>query len=56
MTESGGTIPEQIMYEAYYSYAVNDGMTVTPLIYTKEADGATDFDETGIMVKTSFSF
>ena len=56
MTESGGTMPERMMYEAYYSYAVNDGMTITPLIYTVEADGATDKDETGIMVKTSFSF
>ena len=56
MTESGGTMPERMMYEAYYSYAVNDGMTIKPLIYTVEADSATDKDETGIMVKTSFSF
>ena len=56
MTESGGTMPEQMMYEAYYSYAVNDGMTITPLIYTVEAADAADKDETGIMVKTSFSF
>ena len=56
MTESGGTMPERMMYEAYYSYAVNDGMTIKPLIYTVEADGTTDKDETGIMVKTSFSF
>jgi hypothetical protein len=55
-TEANGSIPDRMMYEVYYSYAVNDGMTVTPLIYTKEADGATDLDETGIMVKTSFSF
>ena len=52
-----------MMYEIYYSYAVNDGMTITPLIYTKEAGEivngtavAGDLDETGIMVKTSFSF
>ncbi len=56
MTESGSTMPEQLMYEAYYSYAVNDGMTIKPLIYTVEAADATDKDETGIMVKTSFSF
>ena len=56
MTEASSVIPERMMYEVYYSYAVNDGMTVTPLIYTVEADGATDMDETGIMVKTSFSF
>jgi len=40
------------MYEAFYSYPVNDGVTITPLIYV--AEGATD--STGIMVKTSFSF
>ena len=56
MTESSGVMPERLMYEAYYSYSVNDGMTITPLIYTVEADGATDKDETGVMVKTSFSF
>ena len=56
MTEASGVMPERMMYEVYYSYAVNDGMTITPLVYTVEADGATDKDETGIMVKTSFSF
>ena len=45
-----------LMYEAYYSYPVNDGMTVTPLVYAKEKTSSTDEDETGIMVKTSFSF
>jgi len=45
-----------LMYEAYYSYPVNDGMTITPLIYAKEGTSATDEDETGVMVKTSFSF
>ena len=54
--ETGGSIPDLMMYEVYYSYAVNDGMTITPLIYTKEAGAAPDVDETGIMVKTSFSF
>ena len=47
--------PDLIMYEAFYSYAINDGMTVTPLIYTKET-GVGSEDLTGIMVKTSFSF
>ena len=56
MAESGGSMPERMMYEAYYSYAINDGMTITPLVYTVEAESATDTDETGIMVKTSFSF
>jgi len=56
MEEAGGVLPERMMYEAYYSYAINDGMTITPLIYSVEAESDTDIDETGIMVKTSFSF
>ena len=47
---------EQYMYEAYYSYAVNDGMTITPLVFTKENSAAGVDDETGVMVKTAFSF
>ena len=47
---------EQYMYEAYYSYSINDGMTITPLIYVKEVSGDNTDDETGVMVKTSFSF
>jgi len=56
MTEVGGTITEELMYEAYYSYPVNDGMTITPLIYVKEDVTVGDPDTTGTMVKTSFSF
>ena len=44
------------MYEAYYSYPLNDGMTITPLVYIKEQATAGTPDQTGIMVKTSFSF
>ena len=47
---------EELMYEAYYSYPVNDGMTITPLLYIKEKATAGTPDETGVMVKTSFSF
>jgi len=47
--------PELLMYEAFYSYAINDGMTVTPLIYSKETAAGSE-DKTGVMVKTSFSF
>ena len=56
MTESSGTITEAMMYEAYYSYPINDGMSITPLVYIKEDTTTTNPDETGIMVKTSFSF
>jgi len=47
--------PDLMMYEAFYSYEINDGMTVTPLIYSKETAAGSD-DKTGVMVKTSFSF
>tara|TARA_B100000401_G_scaffold190070_1_gene127958 strand:- start:472 stop:1620 length:1149 start_codon:yes stop_codon:yes gene_type:complete len=40
------------MYEAFYTYPINDGMTITPLIYV--AEGTTD--QTGVMVQTTFSF
>ena len=45
---------ELMMYEAWYSYPINDGMTITPLVFTK--DQASGDDHTGLMVKTSFSF
>ena len=47
---------EEYMYEAYYSYSVNDGMTITPVIYTKDNATAGQDDTTGFLVKTSFSF
>jgi len=47
---------EEYMYEAYYSYPVNDGMTITPVIYTKESNVSGQDDATGFLVKTSFSF
>ena len=47
---------EEYMYEAYYSYPINDGMTVTPLVFTKENSTSGKDDTTGLMVKTSFSF
>ena len=56
---SGGQIEgqtEELMYEVYYSYPVNDGMTITPLVYVKEQAASTTPDQTGVMVKTSFSF
>ncbi|WP_342665548.1 MULTISPECIES: porin [Prochlorococcus] len=47
---------EEYMYEAYYSYPVNDQMTITPVIYTKESATSGQDDATGFLVKTSFSF
>tara|TARA_B100000963_G_scaffold319921_1_gene302128 strand:- start:201 stop:1406 length:1206 start_codon:yes stop_codon:yes gene_type:complete len=43
------------MYEVFYSYNYADGITVTPLLYSKDNSGSTA-DETGIIVKTQFSF
>jgi len=45
---------ELLIYEASYSYALNDGMTITPGVYVKEASSGSD--DTGVIVKTSFSF
>jgi len=45
---------ETLIYEASYSYAINDGMTITPGIFIEEVDGGDDL--TGVAVKTSFSF
>ena len=47
---------EEYQYEAYYSYPINDGMTITPLIYSKDNATSGKDDSTGVMVKTSFSF
>jgi hypothetical protein len=46
----------QYMYEAYYSYPINDGMTITPLVFAQDVSTANTDDNTGVMVKTSFSF
>ena len=43
------------MYELFYTYPLNDGMTITPLVYVQETATGTD-DITGLMVRTSFSF
>ena len=46
----------QYQYEAFYDYPINDGMTITPLIYVKDVSTLNTDDTTGVMVKTSFSF
>ena len=56
---SGGQIEnqtEELMYEVYYSYPVNDGMTITPLFFIKEQATVGTPDQTGVMVKTTFKF
>ena len=49
------TATEYLVYEASYSYPVNDSMTITPGIFIEETAAGSD-DLTGIAVKTSFSF
>ena len=46
---------ELMAYEAFYTYTVNDSMSVTPALFIMENSTGTD-DETGVVVKTSFSF
>ncbi len=43
------------MYEVFYSYNYADGITITPLIYSKDNTGSTA-DETGVILKSTFSF
>ena len=45
---------ELTMYEAFYSYPLNDGMTITPAVFNKET--SRDVYTQGFMVKTSFEF
>jgi hypothetical protein len=47
------TADELMVYEASYSYPVNDSMTITPGIFIEEKSGD---DLTGVLVTTSFSF
>ena len=50
----GGT--EEMAYEAFYAYSVNDSMTITPALFILETSAAGADDLTGVVVKTSFSF
>ena len=45
---------EEMIYEASYTYPVNDYLDVTPGVYIKEVTGGDDL--TGVIVKSSFSF
>ncbi len=49
-------VDEDIAYEVFYTYNVNDSMTITPALFILENNGTGEFDETGVVVKTSFSF
>jgi len=47
---------EDMAYELFYTYNVNDSMTITPAIFILEDNDPGDDDTTGVVVKTSFSF
>ena len=49
------SVTEYLVYEASYSYPVNDSMPITPGIFIEETASGSD-DLTGVAVKTSFSF
>ena len=46
----------QYMYEAWYAYPLNDGMTITPVVFIQDVSAANTDDTAGVMVRTSFSF
>ena len=48
-------VDEDYMYEVYYSYPVNDGMTITPVVYTKTGPSY-ETAESAFLMKTAFSF
>ena len=48
-------VTELMIYEASYSYSVNDGLTITPGVFIQETAAGSD-DLTGVLVKSSFSF
>ena len=47
---------EDMAYELFYTYNVNDSMSITPAIFILEDNDPGADDETGVVVKTSFSF
>ena len=50
-------VEENMAYELFYTYNVNDNMTITPAIFVLEENQQANVDDqTGVVVKTSFSF
>ncbi len=48
---------DPFMWEAYYSYKVNDSVTVTPTIFAaSDANGTDGEDYTGAVIETQFKF
>ena len=55
-SDSSSVQDEELMYEVFYSYDVNDAITITPIFYIQTQSEANTEDETGVIVKSSFSF
>lgn len=53
--QHGGADHDEMAYELWYTYNLNDYVTITPGIYVKEGYGTTK-DQTGFAIETSFSF
>ena len=56
--KGGGSDPEEdnIRWEAYYTFKVNDGVSVTPAIFGGSDIGAADKDVNGAVLLTEFKF
>ena len=46
----------ETMYEIFYRYNYADGISITPVLFVKENAASNVDDETGMLLKTSFSF
>ena len=49
-------VDAQTMYEVFYRYNYADGISITPVLFVKENNANQVDDETGMLLKTSFSF
>jgi len=49
-------VEENLAYELFYTYNVNDGMSITPAFFVLENNAPGADNQTGVVVKTSFSF
>ena len=49
-------VEENLAYELFYTYNLNDGMTITPAFFVLENNAPGADNQTGVVVKTSFSF
>ena len=47
---------DKMKYEAWYAFKLNDGTTITPIVYQREDQGLNGEDETGAAVTVGFKF